>query len=137
MAVSLCLIGGDGMSEDESRRSLDDLGARLQRARDKERPEAEGSGSILQMPTSGLGVAFRIGVELVSALVVGVGIGLLLDRWLGTAPWFFVGFFFLGAGAGILNVYRAASGLGMAAGYLAPEENAAGRKIEENNDESA
>ena len=61
---------------------------------------------------AGLGVAFRIGVELVAALVVGVGIGLLLDNWLGTGPWFLVAFFFLGAAAGVLNVYRAASGIG-------------------------
>lgn len=61
---------------------------------------------------SGFGMAMRIGTELVAGLVVGVGIGYLLDRWLGTAPWFLVVFFFLGSGAGILNVYRSASGLG-------------------------
>ncbi len=64
-----------------------------------------------------MGMALRIGVEMVSALAVGVGIGLLLDYWLETAPWFLVVFFFLGAGAGIMNVYRAASGIGMAPGY--------------------
>jgi ATP synthase protein I len=63
---------------------------------------------------SGLGVAFRIGVELVAALVVGVGVGLLLDSWLGSTPWFLIVFFFLGAAAGVLNVYRAASGIGLA-----------------------
>jgi len=51
---------------------------------------------------------------LVAALIVGVGIGLLLDRWLGTTPWFLIVFFLLGAAAGILNVYRAASGMGLA-----------------------
>jgi len=63
---------------------------------------------------SGFGMAFRIGVELVAALIVGVGIGLLLDRWLGSTPWFLIVFFFLGAAAGVLNVYRAASGMGPA-----------------------
>jgi len=113
------------MSENDSRRSLDDLEAKLQRARDQGRSKGETSNSILRAPNSGLGLAFRIGVELVSALIVGVGIGLLLDRWLGTAPWFLVGFFFLGAAAGVLNVYRAASGLGLAAGYKTPEEGSA------------
>ena len=75
---------------------------------------------------SGFGMAMRVGVELVAALVVGVGIGLLLDRWLGTAPLFLVVFFFLGAGAGILNVYRAASGIGLAAGYARPPRNETG-----------
>jgi len=65
----------------------------------------------------GVGFAFRIGAELVAALVVGVGIGLLLDRWLGTAPWFLIGFFFIGSGAGIVNVYRATKNLGLAVGY--------------------
>jgi ATP synthase protein I len=61
---------------------------------------------------SGFGMAMRIGTELVAALIVGVGIGFFLDKWLGTAPWFLVVFFFLGAGAGILNVYRMTAGLG-------------------------
>jgi ATP synthase protein I len=69
---------------------------------------------------SGFGVAFRIGVELVAALIVGVGVGWLLDRWLGSKPWFLIVFFFLGAAAGILNVYRAASGIGLARAEGAP-----------------
>jgi ATP synthase protein I len=49
----------------------------------------------------------RVATELVAGLVVGVVIGLLLDRWLGTKPWLLVVFFLLGAAAGLLNVYRA------------------------------
>jgi ATP synthase protein I len=52
------------------------------------------------------GVGFRAGVEVVSALVVGVGLGFLLDRWLGTWPWLFLVCFVLGSVAGVLNVYR-------------------------------
>ena len=48
----------------------------------------------------------RIGVELVAGLVVGGGIGWLLDRWLGTMPAMLILFFFLGAAAGIVNVFR-------------------------------
>ena len=70
----------------------------------------------------GVGFAFRIGVELVAALIVGVGIGLFLDHWLDTAPWFLIGFFFIGAGAGIVNVYRATAGYGMAVGYHDPAD---------------
>lgn len=66
---------------------------------------------------SGVGMAFRIGTELVAGLAIGVGIGWGLDYWLETGPWFLVVFFFLGSGAGILNVYRAASGIGLAPGY--------------------
>jgi ATP synthase protein I len=64
-----------------------------------------------------LGFAVRIGVDIVAALIVGVGMGLLLDHWLGTKPWMLIVFFILGAAAGMLNVFRAVSGYGYAAGY--------------------
>lgn len=66
---------------------------------------------------SGLAWAFRIGVEMVSALAVGVGIGLALDWWLDTSPLFLLVFFVLGAGASFVNVYRAAMGYGLGVGY--------------------
>lgn len=59
-----------------------------------------------QVPQSPWGFGLRAGVEVVSALVVGVGIGFWLDRWLGTWPWLFLVFFVLGSVAGVLNVYR-------------------------------
>ncbi len=73
---------------------------------------------------SGFGAALRIGAEMVAALIVGVGSGLLLDNWLETAPLFLVVFFFLGAAAGGLNVYRAADRL---FGERGAESEAAGR----------
>ena len=121
------------MSEGSPLKPLDDLDVRLRKAQAERRPPTGdgvfgpgGSGS-------GLGIAMRIGVELLAALIVGVGIGLLLDRWLETAPLFLVVFFFLGAGAGILNVYRAASGFGLAAGYTAPPGNESGPGGKESN----
>jgi len=105
------------MREDKLPNRLDKLDARLQRARGKEKMPALGGDEGTANPMSGLGLAFRIGSELVAALVVGVGIGLLLDKWLGTGPWFLIAFFFLGAAAGLLNVYRAASNIGLAPGY--------------------
>lgn len=110
------------MTESPSPDPLKDLDARLRQARSAGQPP-EGPGPALKGPLTGFGMAFRVGTEMVAALVVGVGIGLLLDRWLGTAPWFLVVFFFLGAGAGVLNVYRAASGLGMAPGYQRPGDD--------------
>ncbi len=58
------------------------------------------------LPAGSWGIGFRAGVEVVSALAVGVGLGLVLDRWLGTWPWLFLVFFVLGSAAGVLNVYR-------------------------------
>ena len=69
-----------------------------------------------------LGLAFRVSVEIVSALAIGFVIGWLLDSWLGTKPWLMVVFIVLGSAAGLLNVYRQASGFGYAAGYNEPGE---------------
>jgi ATP synthase protein I len=55
---------------------------------------------------SGAGFGFKISTELVAALVVGVGIGLLVDNYLGTKPVGLIIFFILGAFAGFLNIYR-------------------------------
>jgi ATP synthase protein I len=72
-----------------------------------------------------LALAWRIGVELVVAIVVGTGLGWAFDRWLGTAPWGMIVMFFLGTAAGMLNVWRAVTGQGMAVGYHHPPEEGA------------
>ena len=54
-------------------------------------------------------MGFRVGVELASALVVGLVIGLGLDRWLHTKPIFLLVFLAVGGAAGILNVWRVLS----------------------------
>jgi ATP synthase protein I len=54
-----------------------------------------------------LGPLTSVGLSFVLAIVLGVGAGLALDRWLGTSPWCFFLFFAFGVAAGILNVYRA------------------------------
>ena len=56
-----------------------------------------------------MGSAFRLGTELVAAVVVGTIIGFILDNWFDTKPWLIIIFFFLGAVAGILNVIRTAN----------------------------
>lgn len=53
-----------------------------------------------------MGIGVRVGVELVSALVVGLAIGFALDWWLGTKPWFLIVFILLGGAAGVANVWR-------------------------------
>ncbi len=108
------------MSDNEPPETLEDLDKRLNQARMRQAGTSSGT-SPGKEEMSGYSMAIRIGTELVAALIVGVGIGYFLDSWLDTKPWFLVVFFFLGAGAGVLNVYRAASGLGMAAGYAKEE----------------
>ncbi|HYD99391.1 MAG TPA: AtpZ/AtpI family protein [Alphaproteobacteria bacterium] len=101
--------------------SFSDLDARLRAARDRAEPKA-GQGKLMGLPPQGLGLAMRVGVELVAALAVGSGLGYVLDLWLGTWPWGFILLFFLGAGAGVMNVHRAVTGAGMAAGYRRPDD---------------
>ncbi len=105
------------MSEERPERELDALEARLREARGKAEDVTPESKDKNQLPGSALGLAFRVGVELVSALAIGLGIGWLLDAWLDTRPWLMVVFIFLGGAAGILNVYRMARGFGYAVGY--------------------
>ena len=58
-----------------------------------------------------MGSAFRLGTELVAAVVVGTIIGFILDNWFDTKPWFIITFFFMGVIAGILNVIRVANNM--------------------------
>ena len=55
---------------------------------------------------SGAGFAFKISTELIAALIVGVGMGLIVDNYLGTKPFGLIIFFILGSFAGFLNIYR-------------------------------
>jgi ATP synthase protein I len=57
---------------------------------------------------SGYAKGFRLSSELVAGVVVGAGLGWLLDRWLGIAPWGLIVFLLLGFAAGVLNVMRSA-----------------------------
>ena len=81
------------MNDEPPLPSLEQLDEKLRAAEAKRRKTKAGPDDGGQ----GLAFAMRIGVEIVAALIVGVGIGLLLDYWLGTKPWFFLLFFVLGA----------------------------------------
>ena len=71
-----------------------------------------------KLPTGGMALAGRVTTELVAGIVVGTFIGWAFDNWLGTTPTLMVVFFFLGSAAGMMNVWRALTGRGMAAGVV-------------------
>lgn len=96
---------------------LSDFDKRLKAARGTVRSPFE-NAERGQRPKYGmLGLAFRMGLELVSALAVGTAMGWGLDKWLGTSPWIMILGVVLGGAAGVMNVYRFAAGFGGAVGY--------------------
>lgn len=103
--------------------TLEDLDARLRKARGIESREGtDEAGGGLQSGMSGVGAMLRIGIEMVSAVAVGFGIGWLLDSWLGTKPWLMILFFFMGAAAGILGVFRATGRIAYGPGAMTRNE---------------
>ena len=70
----------------------------------------------------------RIGIELLVSVLAGVGIGLLLDNWLGTMPIFTLAFVSVGFAAGVMNVLRVSRGLDerIGLGRAVREKEAAG-----------
>ncbi len=93
--------------DDEAQLSarLERLGERLANA---SRPSENGSGPRPTADVSGYARGFRLSSELVAGVLVGAGLGWLIDRWLGTTPWGLMVFLLLGFAAGVLNVMRTA-----------------------------
>jgi ATP synthase protein I len=75
--------------------------ARAKQAADQPQPSRDTAGT-----ASPMGIGVRVGIELVSALAIGVAIGWGLDWWLGTKPWLLALFVLLGGAAGVANVWR-------------------------------
>ncbi len=96
----------DGPGEDMALRDrLDNLDKAIRTRQAKlETPDVTRRGTAI-------GIAFRLATELVAGLVVGGGIGWFLDYLLGTSPFMLLVFFFLGAAAGVLTVYKTAGEL--------------------------
>jgi ATP synthase protein I len=68
----------------------------------KPEPKASPAGSAMSL-------GLRAGSEFVSAVIIGLGIGWVLDRALHTNPAFLIVFFLIGVAAGIWNVIRLTS----------------------------
>lgn len=59
-----------------------------------------------QGPTKSHQLAYRVGVEFVSGIFVGVLFGIAVDHFFSTKPWGLIIFILLGAGAGFRNIFR-------------------------------
>ncbi len=113
--------GDDGRAPDGSQPSGSpdpELSARLERlnvALDKARPKGETKPAVTvgdASAASGMSLAYRLGAEFVSAVLVGAGLGYVLDRALGIAPWGMIVLLLIGFAAGVLNMLRAAGETG-------------------------
>jgi ATP synthase protein I len=107
--------GDDGRSRaDEAalsarlRRLGEGLGQIREQVRDGAGRPPGPSGEDRATTASGYAKGFRLSSELVGGVLVGAGLGWLLDRLLGISPFGLIVFLLLGFAAGVLNVMRAA-----------------------------
>jgi ATP synthase protein I len=89
------------------------LSARLQRlgeglARQRAIETSKDASENRAATASGYAKGFRLSSELVAGVIVGAGLGWLVDRWFGITPWGLIIFLLLGFVAGVLNVMRSA-----------------------------
>lgn len=97
---------------------LEELGEKLRIIEDKKETPALGKKNLDDNESkSAMGIAFRMGIEMVSAVVVGCGLGLIIDHYFGTSPWGMIFFFFLGCGAGVSNVYKSTQKMNKTVGF--------------------
>ncbi len=81
-------------------KNLDSLNKKIENLSPKEKDSKTSKNN------GGAGFGFKISTEIIAALVVGVGIGLIVDNYFNTKPIGLIIFFIFGALAGFLNVYR-------------------------------
>jgi ATP synthase protein I len=114
------------MSDDEPQKPSDpntgDLSDRLQRVeaqlnrvRSDKRAEVERQERPAR-DNRGFAMALRLSSEFIAGVIVGGGLGWLIDRGLGTSPWGLIVCVLLGFVAGVLNVMRAAGMAGQGLG---------------------
>lgn len=101
-----------GPGAQHATRDLADRIAKAQRARETGHTPAASGGA---KDMSALGRGLRLGTEFIAAILVGAGIGYVLDSWLGTGPWLLLAMLLVGFAAGVLNVTRAVAAMNRAA----------------------
>jgi ATP synthase protein I len=89
------------------RARLKRLGERLGHVH-SDRPSDSRTGQRPTADPSAIARGFRLSTELVAGVLLGAGIGWLIDKALGISPWGLIVFLLLGFAAGVLNVMRAA-----------------------------
>lgn len=107
-------------------KNTDSLDKRIGQAEHHHANPEKAHRSRARMPADAMALIGRIATELVAGIAVGTFIGWMLDQWLGTLPLFMIILFFLGAMAGMVNIWRMATGQGLKLGYFdqhRPDQN--------------
>jgi ATP synthase protein I len=92
------------MQDDEQK--IKQLNQKIEAAKSRNQDDIQSN-----VQPSQLGKVTKLTVEIVAAVGIGVGIGILLDNFFETRPLFIIIFFLLGGCAGILNVFRVAKSM--------------------------
>ena len=92
-----------------------DLASRIASAKRERDIEDNRASDNASPEMSGMARGMRIGTEFIAAILVGAGIGYLIDLGLGTRPWGMLIMFMVGFAAGILNVTRVVTAMNKAA----------------------
>ena len=98
--------------------ALTSLKQRIHNAEETRKQAGQKSANRARLPADAMALVGRIATEMVAGIAVGGFVGWLLDQWLGTSPLMMIVLFFLGAGAGMMNIWRMASGHGLKVGYF-------------------
>lgn len=93
----------DPLEEDVRVSSLEE---RLEKAQNRERNKAK---QRTRSPDENQQLGMRVLSYLIGGVVVGFGIGWILDRLFGTSPLFLLSFFFLGIGTAFWRIYKISS----------------------------
>jgi ATP synthase protein I len=101
------------------------LGEGLGQARERTPKPSDDAGGDRAATAAGYARGFRLSSELVAGVLVGAGLGWLIDRVLGISPWGLIVFLLLGFAAGVLTVMRSA---GVVPGATLGEGPSADRK---------
>src|SRR5215217_6379159 len=95
-----------------------DLASRIASAKRERDIEDNRASRDASPEMSGMARGMRIGTEFIAAILVGTGIGYLIDLGLGTSPWGLLIMFLVGVAAGIKNITRVVAHMNAASSPL-------------------